>query len=235
MFSDTGCEYPETLSFVEEERQRGKNIVPVRPFCRDGSVWTFERVVATYGYPLFSKAIANGIRTYRHAKTPVTKQHALDYLGRMYPKALSYLNYNISDLCCEKLKKAPLKRMAKRMQTQCSIIGTLAEESQVRKRDWIAYGSNIFFQKKDNQCRPLSFWTERDIWDYIELYKIPVSDLYGQGYQRNGCMFCGFGLCAERRKLGINRFERLSLTHPKEYDYMVSRWASLFKACGIPY
>lgn len=176
-----------------------------------------------------------GIRTYRHAKTPVTKQHALDYLGRMYPKALSYLNYNISDLCCEKLKKAPLKRMAKRMQTQCSIIGTLAEESQVRKRDWIAYGSNIFFQKKDNQCRPLSFWTERDIWDYIELYKIPVSDLYGQGYQRNGCMFCGFGLCAERRKLGINRFERLSLTHPKEYDYMVSRWASLFKACGIPY
>ena len=75
--------------------------------------------------------------------------------------------------------------------------------------------SNIFFQKKDNQCRPLSFWTERDIWDYIELYKIPISDLYGQGYQRNGCMFCGFGLCAERRKFGINRFERLSLTHPE--------------------
>ena len=38
LFSDTGCEYPETLSFVEEERQRGKNIVPVRPVCRDGSV-----------------------------------------------------------------------------------------------------------------------------------------------------------------------------------------------------
>lgn len=54
LFSDTGCEYPETLSFVEEERQRGKNIVPVCPVCRDGSVWTFERVVATYGYPLFS-------------------------------------------------------------------------------------------------------------------------------------------------------------------------------------
>ena len=43
LFSDTGCEYPETLSFVEEERQRGKNIVPVCPVCRDGSVWTFFR------------------------------------------------------------------------------------------------------------------------------------------------------------------------------------------------
>lgn len=117
LFSDTGCEYPETLSFVGAERHRGKNIVSVHPICRDGSIWTFERIVATYGYPLFSKAIANGIRTYRHAKTPVTKQHALDYLERMYPQALPYLNCNISDLCCEKLKKSPLKRVAKHMIT----------------------------------------------------------------------------------------------------------------------
>ena len=221
LFSDTGCEYPETLSFVGAERHRGKNIVSVHPICRDGSIWTFERIVATYGYPLFSKAIANGIRTYRHAKTPVTKQHALDYLERMYPQALPYLNCNISDLCCEKLKKSPLKRVAKHMQMQCSIIGTLAEESQIRKRDWITYGSNIFFQKKDNQCRPLSFWTNQDIWSYIKLYKLPVSDLYNQGYQRNGCMYCGFGLYSERRKFGINRFERLAQTHPKQYDYCI--------------
>lgn len=235
LFSDTGCEYPETLSFVEEERQRGKNIVSVYPICRDGSIWTFERIVATYGYPLFSKAIANGIRTYRHAKTPITKQHALDYIERMYPQALPYLDYNISDLCCDKLKKSPLKRMARHMQMQCSIIGTLAEESQIRTRDWLTYGSNIFFQKKDNQCRPLSFWTNQDIWNYIKLFKLPVSALYNQGYQRNGCMYCGFGLRSEKRKFGINRFERLAQTHPKQYEYMVSRWASLFKECGIPY
>ena len=121
------------------------------------------------------------------------------------------------------------------MQMQCSIIGTLAEESQIRKKDWITNGSNIFFQKKDNQCRPLSFWTTQDIWNYIKLYKLPVSDLYNQGYQRNGCMYCGFGLCSERRKFGINRFERLAQTHPKQYEYMISRWASLFTECGIPY
>lgn len=182
LFSDTGGEYPETISFVEEERRRGKNIVSVYPICRDGSIWTFERIVATYGYPLFSKAIANGIRTYRHAKTPITKQHALDYLEHMYPQALSYLDYNISALCCEKLKKSPLKRMARQMQMQCSIIGTLEEESQIRKRDWFTYGSNIFFQKKDNQCRPLFFRTNQDIWNYIKLYKLTVSDLYNQGY-----------------------------------------------------
>ena len=81
----------------------------------------------------------------------------------------------------------------------------------------------------------LSFWTNQDIWDYIKLCNLPVSDLYSQGYQRNGCMYCGFGLCSERRKFGINRFERLAQTHPKQYEYMISRWASLFKECGIPY
>ena len=134
-----------------------------------------------------------------------------------------------------KLKKSPLKRVAKHMQMQCSIIGTLAEESQIRKRDWITYGSTIFFQKKDNQCRPLSVWTNQDILNYIKLYILPVSDLYNQGYHRNGSMYCGFWLCSERRKFGINRFERLAQTHPKQYEYMISRWASLFKECGIPY
>ena len=127
LFSDTGCEYPETVSFVEEERRRGKAIVSVHPICRDGSVWTFERVVAIYGYPLFSKAIANGIRTYRHAKTPITKQHSLDYLERMYPQILPYLDCNISDLCCEKAEESTFetcgKTTANAMQHYWNIVG----------------------------------------------------------------------------------------------------------------
>ncbi len=62
LFSDTGCEYPETLSFVGAERHRGKNIVSVHPICRDGSIWTFERIVATYGYPLFCRNITPSMR-----------------------------------------------------------------------------------------------------------------------------------------------------------------------------
>ena len=103
----------------------------------------------------------------------------------------------------------------------------------IQPGDTVSYGRT--FEAKRPTSTPLSFWTERDIWDYIGLYKIPVSDLYGQGYQRNGCMYCGFGLCMERRKFGINRFERLALTHPKQYDYMISQWSSLFKACAIPF
>lgn len=235
VFSNTSCEYPETLTFVEDMKEKGVNIATIIPVDRYGIPWTFERVVSKYGYPLFSKTVANGIRTYRHAKSVETRQHSLDYMNRRFPKYLPFLNENISDLCCEKLKKGPLKRYANQNNLYCSIIGTLAVESKTRMDDWIRHGSNIFGIKKDNQCRPLSFWTDTDIYQYIQIYQLQISKLYDLGYQRNGCMFCGFGISAEKRKCGINRFERLSQTHPKEYEWMLTHFKNQFDRCGIIY
>lgn len=125
LFADTSCEYPETISFVEEMKKGGVNIKTTIPTDRFGKRWTFNRVVSELGYPLFSKAVANGIRTYRHAKTETTKQNSIDYMTRRFPSYLPYLSYPISDLCCEKLKKGPLKRSARKAGMKCSIIGTL--------------------------------------------------------------------------------------------------------------
>lgn len=33
-------------------------------------------------------------------------------------------------------------------------------------------------------------------------------------------MFCGFGVHLEK---GENRFQRMALTHPKQYDYCINR------------
>lgn len=235
VFSNTSCEYPETISFVAEKKKAGVNIVTITPFDRSGKPWTFERAVLEYGYPLFSKAVANGIRTYRNARSEETRQHSLDYMNRRFPQYLPYLDENISDLCCEKLKKGPLKRYAKQRGLYCSIIGTLAVESQTRMNDWLQYGSNIFGIKKDNQCRPLSFWTDADIYQYINMYQLQIAKLYALGYQRNGCMFCGFGISSERKKCGINRFERLRQTHPEEYEWMLAHFKCQFDKCGIIY
>lgn len=235
VFSDTSCEYPETIAFVKSMRDSGINIVTVTPTDRHGKPWTFDRVVRECGYPLFSKAVANGIRTYRRARSEETRQHSLDYMSRRFPKYLSFLDENISDLCCEKLKKGPLKRYAKQNSLYCSIIGTLAVESKIRTNDWLRYGSNIFEIKKDNQCRPLSFWKDTDIYQYIHLNQIQIAALYDLGYQRNGCMYCGFGISSEKRKCGINRFERMRQTHPEEYNWMVAQFADLFDKCQIPY
>lgn len=156
-------------------------------------------------------------------------------MTRRFPSYLPYLSYPISDLCCEKLKKGPLKRATRKKGMQCSIIGTLAEESQMRERDWLRNGPNIFFIKTDNQCRPLSFWTEQDIWEYIKRFDVPVAQLYYSGYERNGCMYCGFGVKREKKRLGINRFERLRITHPDAHAHLVSHFSNILDACKIEY
>lgn len=69
----------------------------------------------------------------------------------------------------------------------------------------------------------------------LRMLQVQISDVYTLGYQRNGCMFCGFGISAERKKCGINRFERLQKTHPNEYRWMLSQFKSQFDRCGIIY
>ena len=37
---------------------------------------------------------------------------------------------------------------------------------------------------------PIINWTEKDVWDYIQEFNLPVPELYEQGYNRVGCLFC---------------------------------------------
>lgn len=124
------------------------------------------------------------------------------------------------------------------------ILGTLAEESRVRKQAWIRHGCNAF-ESASPTSQPLSFWTEQDILTYIVKYNLKVADVYGDivsvvdgveypavdmfgnvgcnlkctGCERTGCIFCGFGFHLEKR--GETRFQRLARTHPKQYEYSI--------------
>ncbi len=42
------------------------------------------------------------------------------------------------------------------------------------------------------------------------------------GCNRTGCMFCGFGCYLE--KPGEGRFERMRITHPKIYEWIMKSW-----------
>lgn len=233
LFSNTTTEYPETLKHILwEQRENGMNLIQVRPIDGNGRPFNFKRVVNEYGYPMFSKGVANAIRTYRRALTPGTRQNSIEYINRNFKKYGAYKECNISDLCCDKLKKVPIKKKARELGLECSIIGTLAEESRQRSSDWIKYGCNVFYEKKDNQCRPLSFWTEKDIYEYIRKYNVKIADLYSMGYQRNGCMYCGFGVHLEQSP---NRFERLKETHPRSYKYLVDNFKDILDELGIKY
>lgn len=204
VFSNTGLEFPEIRKNVEEVANylRKKYEIEVvleiiRPEMR------FDQVIKKYGYPLISKDVSQRIRK---AKTSINKgkfSYRLrqldvrrDEYGGLYdsgefdydkgienskyytPKyrPLLDVDFLISEQCCDVMKKKPFAEYERRT-GRVPIIGTLAEESINRKTSWYKYGCNAFQAKKPSS-RPLSFWTEQDILQFIK----EEQDNYDQEY-----------------------------------------------------
>ena len=153
-----------------------------------------------------------------------------------------YTPFMISHYCCFKMKKSPMKQYQHKNHLY-SILGTLAEESRVRKQAWIRHGCNAF-ESASPTSQPLSFWTEQDILAYIVKHDLKIADVYGDivsvvdgdeyppkdmmrnvgcnlkctGCQRTGCIFCGFGFHLDK---GETRFQMLARTHPRQYEYSI--------------
>ena len=152
---------------------------------------------------------------------------------------LAQLPIPISHYCCEVMKKRPMNAY-KRKYHRYPIVATMAEESRVRKQAWLRTGCNSFEGKI--QSKPMSFWTEQDVLQYIVKNDLEICSVYGDivavdevgneydpknmlipgcklkctGCQRTGCIYCGFGFHLEK---GVTRFQRLAWTHPRQYEY----------------
>lgn len=156
--------------------------------------------------------------------------------------------FGVSHKCCTVMKKQPAKQYENETGRK-PIIGTMAYESHLRKTQWKKIGCNAFDGKRPRSA-PLSFWTEQDILHYIRQYNVPYCTIYGEirikqrdgeaegqinlidylgcyepedvlettGCKRTGCMFCVFGCHLEREP---NRFQRMRVTHPKQYNYCI--------------
>lgn len=85
--------------------------------------------------------------------------------------------FEISDKCCEIMKKKPTKQFEKKTGMK-GIVGTMACESNSRKETWMQYGCNAFEARRP-QSKPLSFWTEQDVLEYIVKFNIPYASVYG--------------------------------------------------------
>ena len=138
--------------------------------------------------------------------------------------------FKIHDECCRQLKKLPVAKYEK-ISGNKPILGTMAEESLLRKQTWLKQGCNAF-DAKAPKSTPLSFWTHQDILQYLRLTGIPYAEVYGDiiedengklstsQYQRTGCMGCLFGCHLEREP---NRLQLLKQTHPKIYKYLFDK------------
>lgn len=248
LFVNTGLEYPELQRFVKEIKDGvydcfNSDVVIVRPEKR------FDEVIKDYGYPVISKEISKRILDGRHAIINGNlESYAIRQLeGRYLTPDGRKSQYNcerwhslldapfpISSACCDVMKKRPAYKYNKESGRK-PIVGTMAVESRQRKIEWMKNGCNAFSNKKP-QSRPLSFWTENDVLEYIRKYNVPYASVYGDivetgrnierltcdvpelktsGCQRTGCMFCMFGCHLNNDQ----RFVRMKETHPNQYNY----------------
>lgn len=146
----------------------------------------------------------------------------------------------ISNYCCNVMKKQPIKQFQHKNKL-FPFIGTLAEESLVRKQAWMRHGCNAF-DSRNPSSQPMSFWTEQDVLTYIAENNIPICSVYGDivykdqdgmeyepneltcgklqctGCQRTGCVFCGYGAHLDK----VPRFRLLKETHPQLYRYCIN-------------
>ena len=178
----------------------------------------------------------NGI----NAKTDEPSEYREKRYGKYKP--LTQVDFNCSNWCCLVMKEKPLSEIEK---TKKPITGILADESERRTDAWLKMGCNAFDSKKP-MSKPMSFWTEQDVLQYIKENNIPIASVYGDvvykenpdqiriedyglencgteklcttGCNRTGCIFCGFGAHLEK---GKSRFERLKETHPRQYEYCI--------------
>jgi len=227
VFSNTGLEYREIVEFVKTK----DNIDIVRPKT------TYKQVIENDGYPVISKLVSRFIRDLQNPTENNIDSRNLRLTG--YTKGGKYMPsyklpskwhflinapFKISDACCDHLKKEPLNTYHNKKKGG-RIIGVMASESLYRSKHLRHWGIT---NKEASISMPIGFWTEQDILKYILKYNLDYcKDIYGdivehRGIlrtsmeQRTGCMFCMFGVHLEKSP---NRFQRMALTHPKEYKH----------------
>lgn len=244
VFVNTGLEYPEIQKFVKTF----DNVTILRPKMR------FDEVIKTYGYPIISKEVAMVIEYAEKGRQwAINNLNGLDNKGNPYIfkksmfakyKPLMQTDFNTSSKCCGVMKEKPIDKYAKSVGKK-PISAIMASESRRRENSWLKTGCNAFDSKKP-MSKPMSFWTEQDVLQYIKENNIPIASVYGEvvykedpdqmriedygiegcgteklcttGCDRTGCIFCAFGTHLEK---GESRFERLKRTHPRQYEYCI--------------
>ena len=235
VFCDTGLEYPE----VRELALRKADVV-LKPKMN------FRQVIERYGYPIPSKEQALFIRQARHSTEHMKEVRLGD--GRYSVSAqwrnLVYAPFEVSEKCCDVIKKQPFKDYEKKS-GRARMTGMMAYESSIRERRYMQLGCNSFNDNNPSSM-PMAIWAEQDVLQYIKQNGIEYAGCYGEIVEdasgklrctredRTGCMFCMFGIQYDGTP---NRFQRMERDYPKQHDYCINKLGigAVLDYVGIPY
>lgn len=143
------------------------------------------------------------------------------------------------DICCQQLKTQALLTALTKHGFDVAFGGARRDEDKSRAKErifsvrdaqgqwdprlqrpeiWQLYNGHL---KQGHSLRvfPLSNWTERDIWNYIQAENLPIVSLYlakhGQRYRSLGCQPCTQAMGSEAQNIG-EIIEELAQTQSSE-------------------
>lgn len=249
MFVNVPTQFPELKQFA----MTWDNVDIVNPKI------SFMQVCEKYGFPLIGKEVALYVSqcqkpaTEKNAKTRRLRLEGIRSDGEKVnigkiPEKYKFLvdaPFNISNKCCDVMKKEPAHHYSKQTGRH-PMTAEMADESRLRTQQWLQNGCNAF-NLKEPKSTPMSFWTEQDVLAYIYKYKIPICPAYGEviidydamgeidgqlifddfsqdikykttGCDRTGCCLCAFGAHLEEKE--NSRFLLLKESHPKMYSLL---------------
>jgi len=230
VFVNTGIMYPEVARFVRTI----PNVHILRPKAR------FKDIICKHGYPVISKTVASAIQQLQSPNTSEAQRKKILYgdergdFGKL-PKKWHFLidaPFKISKYCSRALRIYPFRKY-RRATKRRPFVGLLAEEGHRRKFTYLKHGCNVA-DIADPYCMPLAFWTESDIWNYINEFNVPICDIYRRGFRRTGCAFCLFGI---QHDPVPNRIQLLKKHYPGLHRYCLTKLGlkEVMEYLGYPY
>lgn len=241
VFVDTGIELASVRRNIYRMIEQGRPIEIIKP---ERNFWEVQE---QEGWPILSKQICMGINRFVNTKSFTQKK--LRAFGGINPTSgkrqqrtipLKY-HYILKEVlagrlktttkCCGELKIKPFVKYEKRTGRK-PFVFTMASDSETRKESYLKNGCNAF--NSGGESRPIMFWKEQDVLEYIVLYDVMIPSAYGEVERqddgklkcskddRTGCGVCMFGIMFEKDRK-VNRIQRLAETDPEMYAEFVKR------------
>jgi phosphoadenosine phosphosulfate reductase len=171
---------------MEAYKEYGDALVVANSLGKDScAVWDLAKRV--------SPKIRGFVVTTRF-KPPATKRFMNELVAK-YPETLVFQNdvdipealYSTDpDECCDLLKVQPVRWAIEQMGVTCWVTGLRCTEGRTRT-DYLE------IEERDEgllKLNPILLWEEREVWQYLALYEVPVNPLYAEGYRSLGCEPC---------------------------------------------
>lgn len=226
VYSDTGIEMSAVRKFVQQKCEEDPRFEIVKPKV------PIQQMLKTEGYPFKSKRHCHYVDIYQRLGMTKSSIHYLDLnpdkhwsQWKLCPKVLRYqftpeFTMRLSNKCCDRLKKDPMKQWQRERERPYSINGITRDEKGVRESaQCLAMHNNklVSFQPLVVVTKDWEHW-------FIDNYNIDLPDVYYPPYDlpRTGCVGCPFNIKVADKLRMLKEF------FPTDYKVACAVWRPVY-------